>query len=58
MMSSKTASLSPSLCGFSYEEKTKLETIVRSVSKTIGLTMPTIECVYHARCVSKSKNTE
>ena len=39
----------------SYEEKAQLETLVRSASKIIGLTLPTIESVYHTRCVHKSK---
>ena len=40
----------------SYEEKAQLETLVRCASKIIGLTVPTIESVYHTRCVRKSKN--
>ena len=40
----------------SYEEKAQLETLVRCASKIIGLTLPTIESVYHTRCVRKSKN--
>ena len=39
----------------SYEEKSQLETLVRCASKIIGLTLPTIESVYHTRCVHKSK---
>ena len=39
----------------SYEEKAQLETLVRCASKIIGLTLPTIESVYHTRCVHKSK---
>ena len=39
----------------SYEEKAQLETLVRGASKIIGLTLPTIESVYHTRCVHKSK---
>ena len=40
----------------SCEEKAQLETLVRCASKVIELTLPTIESVYYARCVSKSKN--
>ena len=32
-----------------------LETLVRCASKIIGLTLPTIESVYHTRSVHKSK---
>ena len=39
----------------SYEEKAQLETLVRGASNIIGLTLPTIESVYHTRCVHKSK---
>ena len=39
----------------SYEEKAQLETLVRGASKIIGLILPTIESVYHTRCVHKSK---
>ena len=39
----------------SYEEKAQLETLVRCASKIIGLALPTIESVYHTRCVHKSK---
>ena len=39
----------------SYEEKSQLETLVRCASKIIGLTLPSIESVYHTRCVHKSK---
>ena len=39
----------------SYEEKAQLETLVRCASKIIGLTLPTIESVYHTWCVHKSK---
>ena len=40
-----------------YEEKAQLETLVKCASKVIGLrpTLPTIESVYHTRCVPKSK---
>ena len=38
----------------SYEEKAQLETLVRCASKIIGLALPTIESVYHTRCVHKS----
>ena len=40
----------------SYEEKAQLETLVRCASKTIGITLPIIESVYHTRCVHTSKN--
>ena len=57
MLSSKASWLSPSLCGrTSYEEKAQLETFVRCAYKIIGLTLPTIESVYHTRCVRKLKN--
>ena len=39
----------------SYEEKAQLETLVRCASKIIGLALPTIESVYHTRCVHKFK---
>ncbi len=40
----------------SYEEKAQLETPVRCASNIIGLTLPTIESVYHTRWLRKSKN--
>ena len=40
----------------SYEEKAQLETLVKCTSKIIRLTLPTIESVYHTRCMRKSKN--
>ena len=40
----------------SYEEKAQLETLVKCTSKIIRLTLPTIESVYHIRCMRKSKN--
>ena len=35
----------------SYEEKAQLETLVKCTSKIIRLTLPTIESVYHTRCM-------
>ena len=41
----------------SYEEKALLETLVRCASKIVRLTLPTIESVYHTRCVHKSNKS-
>ena len=38
------------------KEKAQLETHVKCASKIIELTLPTIESVYHTRCMRKSKN--
>ena len=40
----------------SYEEKAQMETLVKCTSKIIRFTLPTIESVYHTRCMRKSKN--
>ncbi len=40
----------------SFKEKAQLETHVKCASKIIELTLPTIESVYHTRCMRKSKN--
>ena len=40
----------------SYKEKAQQETLVSCASKIIRRTLPTIESVYHTRCMRKSKN--
>ena len=47
---------SESLDSVTVSDSASLETLVKCASKIIGLTLPTIESVYHIRCMLKSKN--